>query len=217
MQGTATRSYQCHHRLSGANRPLAHYFSGIHSASIPRPAWLPNRRAAKFGIGAIFHAERRCLLGIISQKVPKYNYRRQYGRLQASAAGYAGYFVPVSAIVDFIPPEFPFDSPACDSGQFDPAPLLGANQTVVSHFDQASDSALACPAADRRSSGAWAYPLSRLYRQHQVRVPPVPAFVGQRRIFSFASHKPTQTHEETTSHTNCTKSRQGQTGDFETH
>jgi len=36
-------------------------------------------------------------------------------------------------------------------------------------------------------------------------------------ICRLASHKPTQTHEETTSQTNCTKSRQGQTGDFETH
>ena len=56
----------------------------------------------------VFLAERHCLLGIISMKVQKYNYRRQYGRLVASTTGYAGYFVPASAIADFIPPEFRF-------------------------------------------------------------------------------------------------------------
>ena len=56
----------------------------------------------------VFHAERRCLLGIMSQKVRKYDYRRQYGRLITLDAGYAGYFVPASAIADFIPPELRF-------------------------------------------------------------------------------------------------------------
>lgn len=53
----------------------------------------------------VFNAERQCLLGIISQKVPKYTYRRQYGFLLASATGYAGYFVPASTIANFVPPE----------------------------------------------------------------------------------------------------------------
>ena len=56
----------------------------------------------------VFSAERQCLLEIISQKVRKYTYRKEYGRLLASATGYAGYFVPASAIAEFLPPEFRF-------------------------------------------------------------------------------------------------------------
>ena len=56
----------------------------------------------------VFNAERQCLLGIISQKVRKYSFRREYGRLLASANGYAGYFVPASAIAEFIPSEYRF-------------------------------------------------------------------------------------------------------------
>ena len=56
----------------------------------------------------VFLADRKCLLGIISMKVQKYTYRRQNGRLTASLAGYAGFYVPASAIADFIPPEFRF-------------------------------------------------------------------------------------------------------------
>lgn len=56
----------------------------------------------------VFDAERRCLLGIISQKVQKYNYRRHNGRWMASVVGYAGSFVPASRIADFIPAELRF-------------------------------------------------------------------------------------------------------------
>jgi hypothetical protein len=58
------------------------------------------------GSGAgVFDAERRCLLGIVSRKIQKYNYRRQNGRWLASPAGWAGYYVPASAIAAFIPPD----------------------------------------------------------------------------------------------------------------
>jgi hypothetical protein len=58
------------------------------------------------GSGAgVFLADHHCLLGIISMKVQKFNYRRQYGRLLASPAGWAGYYVPASAIAAFLPPE----------------------------------------------------------------------------------------------------------------
>jgi len=61
------------------------------------------------GSGAgVFDAERRCLLGIVSRKIQKYTYRRQNGRLLASPAGYAGYYVPASAIAAFISPESRF-------------------------------------------------------------------------------------------------------------
>lgn len=53
----------------------------------------------------VFDAERRCLLGIVSRRIQKYTYRRQNGRWLASPAGWAGYYVPASAIAAFIPPE----------------------------------------------------------------------------------------------------------------
>lgn len=56
----------------------------------------------------VFDADRKCLLGIMSMRVPKYNYRYQNGRWYASPAGYAGYYVPASAISDFFPPELRF-------------------------------------------------------------------------------------------------------------
>jgi hypothetical protein len=56
------------------------------------------------GSGAgVFDAQRRCLLGIVSRRIQKYNYRRQNGRWLAAPAGWAGYFVPASAIAAFVP------------------------------------------------------------------------------------------------------------------
>ena len=43
---------------------------------------------------------------IISMKVQKYAYRRQHGRLLTSPSGWAGYYVPVSAIAAFLPKDF---------------------------------------------------------------------------------------------------------------
>jgi hypothetical protein len=61
------------------------------------------------GSGAgVFDADRHCLLGIISMKVQKYAYRKQGRQLMASPAGYAGYYVPASAIAAFIPAELRF-------------------------------------------------------------------------------------------------------------
>jgi hypothetical protein len=58
------------------------------------------------GSGAgVFLPDRHCLLGIVSMKVQKYAYGRQYGRPIASLAGWAGYYVPASAIAAFLPPE----------------------------------------------------------------------------------------------------------------
>jgi hypothetical protein len=56
----------------------------------------------------VFHAESKCLLGIISRKIQKYNYRDRYGHAIAKPIGFAGYFVPASQIADFIPPESRF-------------------------------------------------------------------------------------------------------------
>jgi hypothetical protein len=41
-------------------------------------------------------------------KVQKFSYRKQNGRLVATPAGYAGYFVPAATIAEFVPPEYRF-------------------------------------------------------------------------------------------------------------
>ena len=75
------------------------------------PLFIAPKFRAKFGSliaepqgsgTGVFDAERRCLLGIISRKIPKYTYRRQNGRLSTSDAGWAGYYVPASAIAVFL-------------------------------------------------------------------------------------------------------------------
>jgi hypothetical protein len=55
----------------------------------------------------VFDAEKRCLMGIISGKVQKYE-RKDGGRIVEVPVGFAGYFVPASQIADFIPLEFRF-------------------------------------------------------------------------------------------------------------
>ena len=60
----------------------------------------------------VFHAERKCLLGILSSKIWNYNYRMENGPivrdLARSTTDIARHFVPASTIADFIPPEFRF-------------------------------------------------------------------------------------------------------------
>ena len=56
----------------------------------------------------VFDAEKRCLMGILSRRVPKYDYRQQHGSIIAESVSSAGYFVSASEIADFIPPEFRF-------------------------------------------------------------------------------------------------------------
>ena len=56
----------------------------------------------------VFDAARGCLVGIITRKIQKYDYREQEGEIFEYPDGYAGYFVPASQIADFIPAEFRF-------------------------------------------------------------------------------------------------------------
>ena len=56
----------------------------------------------------VFDAEKRCLMGIISRRMQKLDYRRERGGIVAVPVGLAEYFVPASQIADFIPPEFRF-------------------------------------------------------------------------------------------------------------
>jgi hypothetical protein len=56
----------------------------------------------------VFDAVRKCLLGIISRKVVKFDHRGGDEGIVALPSGFAGYFVPASEIALFIPPEFQF-------------------------------------------------------------------------------------------------------------
>ena len=60
----------------------------------------------------VFRAEGKCLLGILSSKIWKYNYRIESGRLVRDLArntiDIARHFVPASEIAEFIPPEYRF-------------------------------------------------------------------------------------------------------------
>jgi hypothetical protein len=67
----------------------------------------------------VFNADRKCLLGIVSREIKKQDVR---GRMAISPEGYAGYFVPVAAIVNFAPSIF--QDPAVDVGA---KPVLGEN------------------------------------------------------------------------------------------
>jgi hypothetical protein len=86
-------------------------------ARVLSPLFIAPQYRARFGSliteqqgsgSGVFDSERRCLLGIISRKVQKFAYRRQNGRVVATAAGWAGYYVSLQAMRDFIPPELKF-------------------------------------------------------------------------------------------------------------
>lgn len=56
----------------------------------------------------LFDAGHRCLLGIMSRKVQKFSYRRQYGRVIAVPAGWAGYYVSLKDMTSFLPADSRF-------------------------------------------------------------------------------------------------------------
>ena len=60
----------------------------------------------------VFDAERKCLLGILTSKIWRYNYRLESGRfvrdLSRNTIDIARHFVPASEIAEFIPLEFRF-------------------------------------------------------------------------------------------------------------
>jgi hypothetical protein len=56
----------------------------------------------------LFDAARKCLLGIMSAKVEKYDYHQRSRSVIGKTSDFAGYFVPASEIADFIPPDFRF-------------------------------------------------------------------------------------------------------------
>ena len=60
----------------------------------------------------VFDADRKCLLGILTSKIWRYNYRLENGRfvrdLSRNTIDIARHFVPASEIAEFIPLEFRF-------------------------------------------------------------------------------------------------------------
>jgi hypothetical protein len=56
----------------------------------------------------VFDAQRKCLLGIISAKVPKYRIQTINGHIVGVPSGYAGYFVSAAKILKFLPPNLHF-------------------------------------------------------------------------------------------------------------
>lgn len=56
----------------------------------------------------LFDPKRRCLLGIVSAKIMKYSYQSTATGVTAKPIGFAGYFVPASQILRFIPQNLHF-------------------------------------------------------------------------------------------------------------
>jgi hypothetical protein len=56
----------------------------------------------------VYDAKRKCLVGIISRKFLKVDYRKDGDRITAELSGFAKYFVPAAEIAIFIPPRFHF-------------------------------------------------------------------------------------------------------------
>jgi trypsin-like peptidase len=108
------RNPVCHELLMpGANVVIVEPESSVHSQIIS-PQLIPAIYRAQFysltkdlgrsGSG-VFSVERKCLLGIMSRKIPKVSYHKDGRNIVVQPDGFAGYFVPV---FDFIPPEFRF-------------------------------------------------------------------------------------------------------------
>lgn len=52
----------------------------------------------------LFDARRKCLVEVVSAKLPKFHYQAESGHLVWTTNGLAGYFVPALTIAKFIPP-----------------------------------------------------------------------------------------------------------------
>jgi hypothetical protein len=108
---------------AGENIIVALSYGTVRS-QIVSPGLLPPKYRANFntfiidvpiagGSGSgVFHAERKCLVGILTSVIWQYNYRLENGRIIRNLArntiDIARHFVPASEIAEFIPPEFRF-------------------------------------------------------------------------------------------------------------
>jgi hypothetical protein len=74
--------------------------------TIINDVWIPGSSGS-----GVFHAERRCLLGIITTVMSVNSHRMENGRVVRDLAGTmvnVKHFVPAATIAEFIPPEFRF-------------------------------------------------------------------------------------------------------------
>ena len=108
------RNPVCHESLvPGANVAIVLPESIMHSQIIsPQLIAAPYREKfnsltkdlGRSGSG-VFSVQKKCLLGIMSRKIPKVSYHKEGRNIVVQSDGFAGYFVPV---FDFIPPKFRF-------------------------------------------------------------------------------------------------------------
>lgn len=90
---------------------------GITHSQVISPLLVPPQYREKYdtllsdvvGSGSgIFRISKKCLLGIGSKQLPKFAFRQENGVAVEIEDGFAGYFVPASQILEFIPPQFRF-------------------------------------------------------------------------------------------------------------
>ena len=116
------RNPVCHELLMpGANVVIVETESIVRSQIIS-PQLIPAIYRARFysltkdlgrsGSG-VFSVEKKCLLGIMSRRIPKVSYHKEGRRIVVQPDGFAGYFVPV---FDFIPSELRFSGKRQNGG-----------------------------------------------------------------------------------------------------
>jgi hypothetical protein len=98
----------------GAKAVVIYPQRAVHT-SILSPMFVEVQNRARYGFlvseqqssgSGVFDAEHRCLLGIISRKIQKYDFQKK--RASDIAAGFAGYYLPAWTIASFIPRELRF-------------------------------------------------------------------------------------------------------------
>lgn len=98
--------------------------NGVARSRIVSPRVVPAQYRMKYGtviaelpvIGqsgsGIFHPEKKCLMGIITRAIRRYQFEQVNVRRVIKPFNVAKYFIPASTIADFIPPELSFLIPA---------------------------------------------------------------------------------------------------------
>ena len=111
------RNPQCKDPLQVGTNVVVVYPERTVRSQIISPLLIASELRAKFPTlitepqvsgSAVFNAEKKCLIGIMSRRITKYAYQREKGLMTQRENGYAGYFVPVSKGSSFIPQQYRF-------------------------------------------------------------------------------------------------------------
>ena len=95
----------------GAEAVVIYPQRAVHT-TILSPMFVEVQNRARYGFlvseqqssgSGVFDAEQRCLLGIISRKIQKYDFQKKTA--SDTVAGFAGYYLPAWTIANFIPRE----------------------------------------------------------------------------------------------------------------